>query len=86
MNAVYSADAEGLIRFLQHESHQIETRKTELERSELIRDQSFGDAFKPDLIDGLVRYEVHLDRKLERMIAMLIRLKELRGVSSNGED
>ena len=26
----------------------------------------------------LGRYEVHLDRKLERMLAMLLRLKELR--------
>jgi hypothetical protein len=27
---------------------------------------------------GLARYEVHLDRKLERMLAMLLRLKDLR--------
>jgi hypothetical protein len=26
-----------------------------------------------------VRYEVHLDRKLECMLAMLLKLKELRG-------
>jgi hypothetical protein len=26
----------------------------------------------------LARYEVHLDRKLERMLAMLLRLKDLR--------
>jgi hypothetical protein len=28
--------------------------------------------------EGLARYEVHLDRKLERMLAMLLRLKDLR--------
>ena len=32
----------------------------------------------PDKLERLGRYEVHLDRKLERMLAMLIRLKELR--------
>jgi hypothetical protein len=29
-------------------------------------------------IEGLARYEVHLDRKLERILAMLIRLQQLR--------
>ena len=32
----------------------------------------------PDKLERLSRYEVHLDRKLERMLAMLLRLKELR--------
>jgi hypothetical protein len=32
---------------------------------------------RPDEFDGLVRYEIHLDRKLERMLAMLVRLKEI---------
>ncbi len=27
---------------------------------------------------GLARYEVHLDRKLERTLAMLLKLKDLR--------
>jgi hypothetical protein len=27
---------------------------------------------------GLIRYEVHLDRKFERTVAMLLKLKELR--------
>jgi hypothetical protein len=31
-----------------------------------------------DKLERLGRYEVHLDRKLERMLAMLFRLKELR--------
>ena len=33
------------------------------------------------LIERLARYEVHLDRKLERSFAMLFRLKELRPCS-----
>jgi hypothetical protein len=44
----------------------------------LIREQAFGEALDPDKLVGLARYEVHLDRKLERMLAMLLRLKDLR--------
>ena len=29
-------------------------------------------------LERLGRYEIHLDRKLERMLAMLLRLKDLR--------
>lgn len=42
------------------------------------REQAFGEALDPDKLERLGRYEVHLDRKLERMIAMLLRLKDLR--------
>jgi len=44
----------------------------------LIREQAFGEALDPDKLERLGRYEVHLDRKLERMLAMLLRLKDLR--------
>jgi hypothetical protein len=37
----------------------------------LIREQAFGEALDPDKLERLGRYEVHLDRKLERMLAML---------------
>jgi hypothetical protein len=76
----YKADAAGLLQFLECERDDVATRRTELESHELIRDQLFGEALNPDLVDGLIRYEVHLDRKLERMASMLFRLKELRGL------
>jgi hypothetical protein len=44
----------------------------------LIRDQALGEALDPDKLERLGRYEVHLDRKLERTLSMLLRLKELR--------
>jgi hypothetical protein len=44
----------------------------------LIREQEFGEALNPDKLERLGRYEVHLDRKLERMLSMLLRLKDLR--------
>jgi len=55
-----------------------ERRKKELANRPLIRDQAFGEALDPDKLERLGRYEVHLDRKLERMLSMLLRLKDLR--------
>lgn len=43
--------------------------------------QAFGESLDPDKLERLGRYEVHLDRKLERMLAMLLRLKDLRRVA-----
>jgi hypothetical protein len=43
-----------------------------------IRDQALGAAYATQDLDVPARYEVHLDRKLERTLAMLVRLKELR--------
>jgi hypothetical protein len=48
----------------------------------LIREQAFGQALDPDKLERLGRYEVHLDRKFERMLSTLIRLRELRGTSA----
>jgi hypothetical protein len=74
-----SADAEGLRRFLEtNVLPWFENRKKELSNRPLIREQAFGEALDPDKLERLARYEVHLDRKLERMLAMLLRLKDLR--------
>jgi hypothetical protein len=50
----------------------------ELENRDAIRDQVIGAAYAAHDLDMPVRYEIHLDRKLERTLAMLFRLKELR--------
>jgi hypothetical protein len=74
-----TGDVHGLRRFLEGEVLPwFENRKTELANRPLIREQAFGEAFDPDKLERLGRYEVHLDRKLERMLTMLLRLKELR--------
>ena len=74
-----TADAEGLRRFIEGEVLPwFETRKKELANRPLIREQAFGEALDPDKLERLGRYEVHLDRKLERTLAMLLKLKELR--------
>jgi hypothetical protein len=75
----FTADAEGLRCFLEGEVLPwFEARKKELANRPLIREQAFGESLDPDKLERLGRYEVHLDRKLERMLAMLLRLKDLR--------
>jgi len=74
-----AADCDGLRRFIEGELlPRFEARKIELANRPLIREQAFGEALDPDKLERLGRYEVHLDRKLERMLAMLLKLKELR--------
>jgi hypothetical protein len=74
-----TADVEGLRRFLEGEVLPwFENRQKELANRPLIREQAFGDALDPNKLERLGRYEVHLDRKLERMLTMLLRLKDLR--------
>jgi hypothetical protein len=41
----------------------------------------FGEALDPDRLERLGRYEVHLDRNLERTLAILIRLQDLRRIA-----
>jgi hypothetical protein len=47
-------------------------------------DQALGIAYAAQDLDVPARYEVHLDRKLERTLFMLIRLKDLRRTAVAG--
>jgi hypothetical protein len=75
-------DAAGLLYFLEGEmmSWYVQRRK-ELGNRPLIRAQAFGESLDPDKLERLARYEIHLDRKLERILALLIRLQEMRAVN-----
>jgi hypothetical protein len=44
-----------------------------------IKAQTLGEGLRPQLLENLNRYETHLDRKFERTLAMLLKLKDLRG-------
>ena len=80
-----TANSDGLRGFLEGEVLPwLENRKKELANRPLIREQAFGEALDPDKLERLGRYEVHLDRKLERMLSMLLRLKDLRRESVAG--
>jgi hypothetical protein len=57
----------------------VENRHKYVENRHLIREQVLGEVLQCDRLEPLSRYEVHLDRKLERILAMLLRLQSLRG-------
>ena len=75
----YRADLQSLERFLESEVLPwYERRQLELDHRPQVRAQAYGEAADPDRLERLARYEVHLDRKLERMLAMLFKLQEWR--------
>jgi hypothetical protein len=53
-------------------------QEPEIEHRGDIRRQTIGTALDPDRLDRLARYENHLDRKLERMLAMLLKMQQIR--------
>jgi hypothetical protein len=70
----FSPDGDSLRRFIEQKVlPSFETRRKELSNRPLIREQAFGESLGPDKLELLARYEVHLDRKLERTLAMLFR-------------
>jgi hypothetical protein len=72
-------DRDGLRQFIEDEVLPwFKNRKKELANRPLIREQAFGESLNVHKLERLGRYEVHLDRKLERMLSMLLRLKEMR--------
>jgi hypothetical protein len=73
-----TSTVEGLRRFLEGEVQRFyDNRQNELVTRPLIREQAFAEALDPDRLERLGRYEIHLDRKFERVLAMLLRLKDL---------
>jgi len=55
------------------------TRKYQVRHQPAIRAQTLGEGLPVHRLEKLNRYETHLDRKFERTLAMLVKLKELRG-------
>jgi hypothetical protein len=75
----YQPTAEALAAWLRrHAKEWYEQPIVELEHRDAIREQAFGSAYATPRLEVTTRYEVHLDRKLERTLAMLVRLRELR--------
>ena len=56
----------------------LQTSRQEVKRRCLVRGQALGEALDPERLDKLARYETHLDRKLGRTLAMLLKLQEMR--------
>jgi hypothetical protein len=76
----YAPTAEALRAWIEHHwTDWYEQPAAELQHRGVIRDQALGTAYATDELEVPARYEAHLDRKLERTLAMVIRLRELRG-------
>ncbi len=75
----YAANAEALKAWIDHHwKDWYDWPISELEHRDAIRDQALGMAYGTGDLERTARYEVHLDRKLERTLAMLVRLQDLR--------
>lgn len=76
----HPATAEGLAAFIRETleplCYQIER---EARFTPAIKAQTLGEGLRAHLLEKLNRYETHLDRKFERTLAMLLKLKDLRG-------
>lgn len=79
----YTANSEGLRRFIDDRLLPLfRDQKAEIAARPAIRLQALGESMSFHAMERFARYETHLDRKFERTLAMLVRLKELRQASA----
>ncbi len=75
----YTADATGLAAFIsEHVTPLCYQQEKESRHHDAIVNQTIGEGLQAHRLEKLSRYETHLDRKFERTLAMLIKLKDLR--------
>jgi hypothetical protein len=76
----YPATGEGLAQFIRETLEPVCYRmEREARFTPAIKAQSLGEGLQAHRLEKLNRYETHLDRKFERTLAMLLKLKDLRG-------
>jgi hypothetical protein len=76
----YPATADGLAQFIQESLEPIGIRMAqEAQFTAAIKAQTLGEGLQAHRLEKLSRYETHLDRKFERTLAMILKLKDLRG-------
>jgi len=76
----YPANAEGLEQFIRERLDPACWRQVqEVRYTPAIKAQTLGEGISANRLEKLNRYESHLDRKFERTLAMLLKLKDLRG-------
>ncbi len=75
----YPANAEGLTQFINDELWpHCYTYDKQARYTPAIQVQTVGEGLQVHRLEKLNRYETHLDRKFERTLAMLLKLRELR--------
>ncbi len=76
----HPATADGLTEFVRETLEPLCYRmEREARFTPAIRAQALGEGLRAHLLEKLNRYETHLDRKFERTLAMLLKLRDLRG-------
>ncbi|MGR8930342.1 MAG: hypothetical protein ACU836_06855 [Gammaproteobacteria bacterium] len=76
----YPATEKGLAEFIINKLRPICLQmQKEARYYQEIKAQTMGEGLRAQQLEKLNRYEVHLDRKFERTLAMLLKLKDLRG-------
>ena len=76
----HPATAEGLAEFIRYSLEPLCYRMIQEARfTPAIKAQTVGEGLRAHMLEKLNRYETHLDRKFERTLAMLLKLKSLRG-------
>ena len=76
----HPATAEGLAVFIRDSLEPLCYRMVQEARfTPAIKAQTVGEGLRAHMLEKLNRYETHLDRKFERTLAMLLKLKQLRG-------
>jgi hypothetical protein len=79
----YQPTAEGLEQFIrEHLEPLCIGIEKEARHHDAIKAQTLGEGLQAYRLEKLNRYETHLDRKFERTLAMLLKLKELRGAGN----
>ena len=75
----YTADATGLAAFIsEHVIAFVYQQEKKSRHHDAIVNQTIGEGLQAHRLEQLSRYETHLDRKFERTLAMLIKLKDLK--------
>jgi hypothetical protein len=75
----YPATAEGLAQFIRETLEPVCYRmEREARFTPAIKAQTLGEGLQAHRLEKLNRYETHLDRKFERTLAMILKLKMLR--------
>jgi hypothetical protein len=76
----YQENAEGLSEFIAVHLEPFCRRSEKVARYHAeIKAQTLGEGLRAHQLEKLNRYETHLDRKFQRTLSMLVKLKEIRG-------
>jgi hypothetical protein len=75
----WTANSAGLVDYLEGSVLPSYAKmRRDIENRSLIREQALGEALDVGTLERLARHEIHLDRKLERMLTIVLRLQSLR--------